>query len=106
MPRSHDLRYFVLCKIMRIGISASFGRTHDAERSVENEHGLLRSVGVLQGVAERDGTGVFAESASDANHNKIRAHDKKQHLNGVVYPWTRNDSGVVHLEMRFAEEAH
>ena len=72
---------------MRVGVDASFRRAHEAERRIEYEERLLRTVGVLERVAERDRAGITTEPTAHANDNKENRKAEENRLTGIVEPF-------------------
>ena len=72
---------------MRVGVDASFCRAHEAERRIEYEERLLRTVGVLERVAKRDRTGVTAETSAHTNDDKENRQAEEDRFTGIVEPF-------------------
>ena len=80
---------------MRVGVDASFRRAHEAERRIEYEERLLRTVGVLERVAERDRAGITTKPTAHANDNKENRKAEENRLTQVVEPRGIGDWSLV-----------
>ncbi len=74
MHGGHYLLQLLIGKIVRILVGLVLERLHQRERRIENDGGLLRGVGVLQRIGNRNRAGIAAKAATDANHHEIDGH--------------------------------
>ncbi len=71
MHGRHDLLQLLLGEVMRIVIGLVLERFHQREGRIEQNGRLLRGVGVLQRIGNRNRAGIATKAATDAYHHEI-----------------------------------